>query len=146
MFGHFIKFRVSKQMVSTGEQTSDPVKNPFEVMMASQLQLCRPKLPENITEKNRKDNLYNDLICLLHGKDLKRSDGEVSSGKTFLSTPTSVLWYIDGHEETLSSCGCLIPDLFRSFQGYSLPEMSKHRKRTHTNLSRDQLFTCCSIV
>ena len=36
MFGHFVKFRVSKQTVSTGErQTSDPVKNAFEVMMAS---------------------------------------------------------------------------------------------------------------
>ena len=138
MFGHFVKFRVSKQTVSTGEQTSDPVKNAFEVMMASQLQLCRPKLPEKITEKNRKDKLYNDLICLLDGKGLKWSDGEVSSGKSFLSTQMSVLWYIDGHE-TLSSRGCSIPDLFRSFQGYNLPEMSKHHKRTHTNLNCDQL-------
>lgn len=35
----------------------------------------------------------------------------------------------------------MIPDLFRPFQGYNLPEMSKHRKRAHTNLSCDQLVS-----
>jgi hypothetical protein len=32
----------------------------------------------------------------------------------------------------------VIPDLF---QGYNMPEMSRHRKRAHTNLSCDQLIS-----
>ena len=66
----------------------------------------------------------------------------LTTGKSFLATVSSVLWYIDGHEETLSSRGCLIPERFRSFHGYNLPEISMHRKRTHTkSLSCDQLAT-----
>ena len=137
----FCKVSCKQKTGSTEGQaaTSDPVRNAFEVMMARQLQLCRPRVPETVAEKNKKDKLSNDLISLLDSKGLKWSDCEVSSGKSFLATLSSILCYIDGHEETLSSHGCAIPPLYRTFQGYNLPEMSKYRKRTLTNLSCDQI-------
>ena len=98
-------------------------------------------MPERIVEKNKNDQLFNDLIALLDSKGLKWAEGEVNSGKSFVITLTSVPWYIDGHEDALASLGCMIPDLFRPFKGYNVPEMSKHRKRTHTSLSREQLIS-----
>ena len=59
------------------------VKNVFEIM-SSQRQLCKPRLPERIVEKNKKDQLFNDLIALLDSKGLKWAEGEVNSGKVSL--------------------------------------------------------------
>lgn len=52
---------------------------------------------------------------------------------------TNALWYIDGHHESLVSRGCKIPKLFKPFEGYNVPELSKHRKRQSTNINSDTL-------
>jgi len=44
----------------------------------------------------RENKLYIDLICLVDGMELKWQSGEVNSGKSFLTTLTNALWYIDG--------------------------------------------------
>ena len=50
-----------------------------------------------------------------------------------------MLWYIDGHLEAISGRGCRIPQCFVAFQGYNIPERSKHRKQSLSNLSADVL-------
>ena len=62
---------------------------------------------------------------------------------------TDVLWYVDGHHDTLASQSCCMPHLFHSLVGYNVPELSKHRKRASTNLSSSlldsysqQLYQC----
>ena len=76
----------------------------FAVLMANQRLLCLPKLPNLLCEKT-KDKVCNDLICLVDGMGLKWQSGEVNSGKSFLITLSNVLWYIDGHHESLASRG-----------------------------------------
>ena len=49
------------------------------------------------------------------------------------------LWYVDGHHHTFADCYHPIPSLFDGFTGYNTPELSKHRKRSHTNLNADTL-------
>ena len=61
------------------------------------------------------------------------------AGKNFLNGFTEVLWYIDGHEGTLASFGCGIPQDFHVLLGYNQPEKSKHRRKDVTNLSCDVL-------
>ena len=90
-FGNFIKFRVISENESLAPTGVDPVKNAFEIMMNSQRQLRKPRLPERIIEKNKKDKLFNDLITLLESKGLKWTEGEITSGKCFVATLTSVL-------------------------------------------------------
>ena len=107
--------------------------------MANQRLLCTPTLPDRLHERTKKDKLYNDLICLVGGMGLKWQSGEVNSGKSFLTTLTNALWYIDGHHESLVSRGCKIPKLFKPFEGYNVPELSKHRKRQSTNINSDTL-------
>ena len=47
-----------------------------------------------------------------------------------------ILWYIDGHHHLLSERSTVsVPSVFKQFQGYNKPELSKHRKRSQSNLS-----------
>ena len=137
-FGKFVKFIVSldEPIVSCSLDVS---KNAFEVMMQSQRRICRPSLPDPVVERTKKDKLFNDLLRLVEQKGLKFSPGQLESGKSYLTTVSSALWYVDGHHSTLSSRGCDIPELFKPFKGYNTPELSKHRKRKHNNLNADKL-------
>ena len=59
------------------------------------------------------------------------------SGTNFLKSLCEVLWYIDGHHSAISSRGYQIPACFTNFQGFNAPELSKHRKRSTSNMSAD---------
>jgi len=77
---------------------------------------------------------------MLDDEGLKFPASVVSSfGRNFVKTLTEVLWYIDGHQETVKKQSFSIPDRFLKFVGYNAPELVKHRKRQHTNLSVDVL-------
>ena len=52
---------------------------------------------------------------------------------------TDCLWHIDGHHDMLKKQSCPVPPIFGPFTGYNMPERSKHRKRTTSNLSSDIL-------
>ena len=47
------------------------------------------------------------------------STGQLESGKSYLTTVTAALWYIDHHQSTLTDRGCEIPELFKPFGGYN---------------------------
>jgi len=88
-----------------------------------------------------KDKLYSDLLHLLGLKRLKLQPSEILSfGERLVKTLRGVLWYIDGHHQTFADRSHPIPSLFKSFVGYNTPELSKHRKRSHTNMSSDTLM------
>ena len=53
---------------------------------------------------------------------------------------------MDGHHEKLKRQSAPIPDYFGRFTGYNLPELSKHRKRQHTNLSSSILKSLSSSL
>ena len=137
-FGSFVKLHVEQQRPDAPSSNTD-TPDAFAILMANQRLLSSPALPDRLQERNKKDKLYNDLISLVDGMGLKWQSGEVKSGKSFLITLTNTLWYIDGHHESLSSRNCEVPQLFRPFVGYNMPELTKHRKRQSTNLSSDAL-------
>jgi len=130
---------------SSGSDTVN-VRNAFTVMMEAQRHICAPALPEPIPEHNKKDGLYNDLLKLADQKGLKLSHSDVESGKRYFVTLTSTLWYINGHHSSLSDRGCKIPELFKTFQGYNVPELSKHKKRKHVNVSSEKLNSLVKVL
>ena len=137
-FGSYVRLQVEDSQ-DHPRTTTTSAPDAFAVLMANQRMLCSPTLPDRLKERTKKDKLYNDLICLVDGMGLKWQSGEVNSGKFFLTTLTNALWYIDGHHESLVSRGCEIPKLFKPFEGYNTPEVSKHRKRQSANMNSDAL-------
>ena len=67
-------------------------------------------------------------------------------GKPFISDLCNVLWYVDGHHEVLASRSCPIPSLFKSFVGFNKPELSKLRKRSISNMSKDKLLEYSTVL
>ncbi len=102
----------------------------------------KPSLPEALVERTKKDKLFNDLLRLVEEKELKFSHSQLESGKSYLTSVTSAIWYIDGHQSTLSSRGCEIPELFKPFKGYNCPSLAKHRKCRQTCGTRSLALLC----
>lgn len=60
---------------------------------------------------------------------------------THLAKRRDVLWYIDGHHGAFENRSFPIPEVFKAFDGYNVPERSKHRKRKTGNMSYDILIS-----
>lgn len=138
VFGPFFKFFVEIQ--SQGPRAV-PQRNAFEVMAAAQRALDaaeRTGVPAAVSQKTRKDKMFNDLIELMKKMKLKWRN-PLADCTPFLKQLTNILWYIDGQYDTIEEKSSKIPDVFHSFQGYNCPEASKHRKRTRDNLKREEL-------
>uniref|UniRef100_A0A1X7SEY3 Uncharacterized protein n=1 Tax=Amphimedon queenslandica TaxID=400682 RepID=A0A1X7SEY3_AMPQE len=134
MFGSFVKFVVTVDLLECGLQSK-------------QLRLeSEPSngLPAFLKEKTRKDRLYNEIVKFLANNNVGWCDPEF--GKPFICDLCNVLWYVDGHHEVLASRSCPIPSLFKSFVGFNKPELSKHRKRSISNMSKDKLVEYSTIL
>ena len=93
------------------------------------------KPPSLTQECNKKDKLYNAVVENVEHHGLQRRSDEVESiDVNFVKSLTEV-WYIDGHHDSFSSRGHQIPSYFSEFQGFNVPELSKHRKRATCNMS-----------
>ena len=138
-FGRFLKFYV----LSTVSEDLPPARDAFQVMFAAQRRLNSVKYPPMISVRNKRDELYNDLLSLLKSKYLHWEAEEVQSGTATraIQTLRDALWYVNGSHSTLIERGCTIPALFRQFSGYNKPEQHKHRKRVPSSLSREVLLS-----
>ena len=80
--------------------------------------------------------MYNNFLEILKEENLLFSGAEINtSGKNFVKTMVECLWYVDGHHETLKKQSASIPKRFTRFNGYNLPQLTKHRKRQSSSLS-----------
>ena len=142
-FGKYMKIVVVlNELVSMNQPQSRSV---LDVMRQAQQALAQPKTPSKTIERNNKDKLFNALVDYLEEHGLFwRADEVDSFGVNFVKSLCEVLWYIDGHHDTLHGRGCSIPTCFVTFQGFNVPERSKHRKRSLTNLSADVLEALAS--
>ena len=78
-------------------------------------------VPSQITERNRKDKLYNSIVAYLDKRELFWMSDEIHLyGNNLVKLLCDVLWYIDGHHSTLTSRGFQIPN---SFAGFNVPEL-----------------------
>ena len=138
-FGKFLKILVTLREDTVGDgsitmQSAGP--SAFDVMRQAMHEISRARTPSLTQERTRKDKLYNAVVENLKNRGLQwRSDEVESSGVNFVKSLTEVLWYIDGHHATFSSRGYQIPPCFADFQGFNIPEVSKHRKRAACNMS-----------
>ena len=130
-FGRYLKYVVISPEpesinVATAAVTSSSCANAFDIMMDSARMLGSQTLPNTVNEKNRKDKHYNDLLAMLHSKELKMKSKEVGSiGVKLMHVLRDVLWHIDGHHDTISKRSIPIPGIFQRFVGYNLPEAQK---------------------
>ena len=151
MFGHFLKFIVTKQIVDPL-----PSRSAVDVLMSAQRNLCEPRMPKKITRESptKKDKLFNDVVDFMEGEGMSWRGGEAdSSGRKFVSVLVDCLWYIDGRIHVFEKQGCKLPDFVSSFKGYNKPELSKHRKRGVENMCASvirahssSLFSCLQSV
>ena len=149
LFGSHIKYLVRLQSLGLDDPNSSqavPLRNAFTVLMSSSRAMkdCA-KLPSTIVVRTKKDQLYNDVIAFLEKNRWEWTTGGESYGKEFVQGLHETLWYLDGHHQIFADRSHPIPSLFKGFIGYNTPELSKHRKRSHTNMSSDALksHACC---
>ena len=135
MFGSFIKFIVTSTEASDSDadKVSHSKRRRLDV-------LTEKSFPSYISpEKNKKDKLYNTIVKKLSEKNLGWMD-PLKYGKPFVVDLCNLLWFIDGHHDVFASRSCPIPLFFSTFVGYNRPELSKHRRRSVSNMSRDKLL------
>ena len=121
------------------------MRNAFEIMHQQQVSEMKPDLDPETDEKTSKDRMRNSLIRLVRSKRLFwRASESKTRGEHCIQTLKNVLWYIDGHHDTLKKQSQKIPGLFETFTGYNVPEKSKHRKRTSQNLDQGKLSSYAS--
>ena len=135
-YGGFVRYITSQQV----QRTKECENNAFQVMLASQRQLCLRKLPRKKTEYNRKDGLYNSILDFLQEEGLAFTTHDVDHvGINLVRTLQECLWYIDGRHTIIEQHSSKIPTVFSRFVGFNVPEKSKHRKRALGNMQHDVL-------
>ena len=147
-FGRYIKYHVRSETLSTATQqpTSSP-RNAFEVMMAAQgimhATVRTTRHPPPVIVKNKRDQLFNDLLSTIESRGLQWRPEEVHCGAATraIQAIRDTLWYIDGSHKILTERSCVVPEIFKSFDGYNKPELSKHRKRAVDSMARDVLVS-----
>ena len=138
VFGRYIKYYL-KRCCPPADQ---PRVNAFQVMLSAQAALSSIRLPPPLTVRNKRDELYNDILSMIKSMELQWKPDEVQGGTASrtLQALGDVLWYIDGSHAMLAERSCEVPELLWKFTGYNQPESHKHRKRQATSLSRDVLL------
>ena len=140
-FGKYIRFVVD---IDNSEQpggvqqsllqslTTSTARNAFSIMITAQkqIQLGDNGVPFTIQVKTNEDRLYNDRIRLMKEIGVKWNDPDFYAAKKALW----VLWYVDGHHETIAERAPKVPSLFSRYVGYNFPEKHKHHKRALENL------------
>jgi len=107
--------------------------NAFDILKKAQLKLSRKKVPHAYRKETKRISYIMKSFITLKGKNFI---GILNlSGTNFVMSLCEVLWYIDGHHSTISSCGYQIPAYFKDFQGFNAPELSKYCKRSAGNIS-----------
>lgn len=93
--------------------------------------------------KNKRDQLFNDLLTTIKSKGLRWRPEEVNCGAATRSVQAirDTLWYIDATHTILTERSCGIPEIFKSFNGCSKPELLKHQKRAVNSLAKDVIVS-----
>ena len=139
-FGRFFKYYIK---APPREECLLPARNVLEFMFSAQRSLATLRYPPVVTVRNKRDEMFNDILSLIKSKQLYWKSEEVHSGTTTraLNTLRDALWYIDGSHATLIERSCNIPETFIQFTGYNQPEKHKHRKCAPSSMYREVLLS-----
>ena len=146
MAGRFITFRVTSlddDVVEMSEPSTsnEPLRqSAFDVLCKSSKD--KIYLPDRVDEiRDQRDSLQNAVVDWMEKNKLFFSrQAKVTLGNELCQSLTSVFWYVDGHEHTLSERGYGMPEVFKSFTGYNQPQKHRHRKRENSNASSKKLL------
>ena len=121
-FGRYLKYYVKSSEVVPALSAGS---NAFEVMMRAQKTLtassAQLRHPPKVPERNKRDQLFNDLISMVESKGLEWKSDEVYCGSATKAVQAlrDTLWYIDGSHHTLAERSCAVPEIFQKFSGYN---------------------------
>ena len=138
-FGKFLCFYVQRTRQDLPSTSNPPLRrNAFKIMMSAQAEKVSVVLPNKVQVRNKKDELFNDILQLIEKEGIVWKASEVDNGTAAnaICTLRDALWYIDGHHQTLADRSCHVPHVFTGFVEYNNPEKSKHRKRSSSTLCR----------
>ena len=102
-------------------------RNAFDIMMVAQREKMSRVLPDKIAVRNKKDQLFNDLLTMIKKEGLQWKLSEVDGGTAF-NALKFLIWYVDGLHHTFADRNLHISNNLSNFVGYNLPEKSKHKK------------------
>ena len=139
-FGKYLKVIIVLE--ESVPDVSSNLRNAFDIMARAASQ---KGVPQPYLQRNQKYKLYNDILTFCEKEQLMWNGDEINTlGVGFVRCVCDALWYIDSHHHVFASRGCPIPAVFAQFQGYNIPEISKHRKRAVTNMTSDELGALAS--
>ena len=141
-FGNFLRFYVQQTRHDLPSTSNvPPRRNAFELMMCAQAEKASVVLPKKVLVRNKKDELFNDVLQLIEKEGLvwKASEVDNRTASSAICTLRDALWYIDRHHQTLAHRSCHVPHVFTGFVEYNIPERSKHKKRSSSSLCADTL-------
>ena len=98
VFGNFLRFYVQQTRQDLPSTSNPPLRqNAFEPMMCAQAKKASVVLPNKILVRNKKDELFNDVLQLIEKEGLVWKASEVESGTAAnaICTLRDALWYID---------------------------------------------------
>jgi len=102
---HLWQFHKMLCCTSTSRQVScTPRRNAFDIMMAAQRERMSRVLPDKIVVRNKKDQLFNDMLMMIDKNGLKWKPSEVDSGtaSNAFSSLCDALWYVDEHHQKIA--------------------------------------------
>ncbi|RIB23787.1 hypothetical protein C2G38_2139586 [Gigaspora rosea] len=132
-----IKFTIqNEQSIFTASQVSSTSNVFNEIMNAA----AKKVLPYSKPSTNRNDQLYNDVLELLHSKNLGWEHGTQNSiGISFINKLVSLLYYLDDKHKTLKLRSLKIPLLFLELLLYQKNSYYKNGTHHKTTLRRKEL-------
>ncbi|CAG8818769.1 19566_t:CDS:2, partial [Gigaspora rosea] len=122
--------------IFTASQVSSTSNVFNEIMNAA----AKKVLPYSKPSTNRNDQLYNDVLELLHSKNLGWEHGTQNSiGISFINKLVSLLYYLDDKHKTLKLRSLKIPLLFLELLLYQKNSYYKNGTHHKTTLRRKEL-------
>ncbi|XP_028416153.1 uncharacterized protein LOC114539744 [Dendronephthya gigantea] len=144
-FGLVISHKEDCEICSSQVQIQAAKPNAFEIMLAA----AREQQSENVPRRysspgTKKEELHNKVLDWFQENCCEFPRSVPQSAKSFVAKICNIAWYLDGHhgkiEGTLPS---KFPKSFKNLSGFNLPELSKHRKRSISNISENKLKAMC---
>ena len=147
-FGKYLKYLIQSPTERTDNATQSVSlpRNAFQVLLdSSHLTVV---LPNKMTSpRTARDELENSIINFLKDNNLGWSAAYVKAcGDRFVEILTEVLWYLDGHQNTLDARCLSLPSLFSRFLVLTNQSHGHKRKPMEATKLRTITKTCLVLV
>ena len=142
LIGNYVSFNVTVPLEENAN--ADPRPSVFAILMNKDKSSLPPRETNALNNKKR---LRNSIIDWLESNKLFFTrEASTGVGEELVVALTDVFWYIDGQHKTLADRSHTVPDIFRQFSDYNLPEVYKHKKKATENMQSSNLKNHSSVL